>query len=318
MRRSVFLALLLAGLVAGCGTDSSDGDPQGATEASSPNTMPLPPVRLVLPPSKAEALEVVQARTPPLPVPQYRYVTSGTYPQVSGGDRSLSAVNAAITKAMVDHQRDYVRDGIYRTYGRHYKGFENSASPGIFTTGPRTMASSILSRPTKRAKASQPKLISASTTVVSALVPVLELYPGGNDGSVWMGFTVRAPGGSPVYLRDILKRPKQAIPAIGVIARSRLAHTDKGVHGELNSKMDREFVVRSFAPRAKHGVRWALTPTGFAIGYPVGSVSAVPSGRIAVTIPYWRLGPYLSGQGRELIAGVRWPLGPSGEQLGIH
>jgi hypothetical protein len=281
--RAVSLTVLGTAILAGSAATSSASTDSGRA----------------LPKSIATALQVIQVPAPPLPVPEYRYRTTGTYPQVVGAP---SAVNEGLTRAMLAHERDYVVDGIYRTYGRHYKGFEMSPSPGIF----RANWSSFWSRT---------EFTSASTGVVSVMIPMLELYPGGNDGDVWMGATVRVPSGSPVYLRDILGRPKQAIPAIGDLARARLSHTDKGVHYRLTSKMDREFVVRSFAPRAKHAVRWALTPTGLALGYPVGAVSTVPSGWVETTIPYWRLSPYLTKPGRKLIADVRWPLGPNGEQL---
>jgi hypothetical protein len=259
----------------------------GATSSAST------PSRLDLPPSSATPVEVVRIPTPPLPVPEYRYSTSGTYPQLTGAG-SLESANQGLTDALVAYQRNYVHQ-IYETYGHHYKGFILGPSRGVFDTY------SHYSSPAQR------EHLSASTGVASALIPVEQLYPGGNDGSTWMGLTVRVPSGSQVNLRDLFSRPKEAVPAIGRLARTRLAHTNKAVYGGLNSKMDRQFLVRSFAPRVKRGAQWALTPTGFAIGYPQGLVACVPCSRIDTTIPYWRLDPYLSASGRQLIADVRWP-----------
>src|SRR2546421_521883 len=55
--------------------------------------------------SSVSPLVVVEARTPPLRVPNYR--TSGTYPQVSGGHVRLKAVNAALRDALLNAQRRY-------------------------------------------------------------------------------------------------------------------------------------------------------------------------------------------------------------------
>jgi|SRR3954464_6135993 hypothetical protein len=278
--RVVLLAVSAIAFLAGSGTSAS---------ASSPS-------RLNLPPSSAVPLQVIQVATPPLPVPEYRYSTSGTYPQVTGAT-FIDAANRGLTNAMVAYQRRYVAK-IYRTYGHHYKGFLLGPSRGLFSTY------------SKYSIPSQLEHISASTGVVSALIPVEQLYPGGNDGSVWSGLTVRVADGSRVFLRDLFSRSKKALPAITRLARTKLAHTNNSVHASLNDKIDRQFMVHSFAPRPRHGAQWALTPTGFAIGYPQGLVSCVPCSRIDTTIPYWRLDRYLSDSGRQLIADVRWPHEP--------
>jgi hypothetical protein len=82
---------------------------------------------------------------------------------------------------MLAYQRDYVRV-IYNRYGHDYEGFTRYA--GVFTTGPKATGASRL------------EVVSASTAVVSALIPVVQLFPGGNDGSVWMGSRCRCHPGA--------------------------------------------------------------------------------------------------------------------------
>ena len=55
---------------------------------------------------EVQALRLSAKRTPPVGLRHYR--TRGTYPQVSGGDQDLDAVNAALAAAVRRDQRDYV------------------------------------------------------------------------------------------------------------------------------------------------------------------------------------------------------------------
>jgi hypothetical protein len=96
------------------------------------------------------ALTVVDASTPRFPVP--RYDTSGTYPQVRGGGLDLRKVNAALREAVLADQREYAPDA--RKAARIPNRYR-----GVYRTS--------IDR----------RLLSASTVVVSALMPATELYP---------------------------------------------------------------------------------------------------------------------------------------------
>jgi hypothetical protein len=114
----------------------------------------------------AAPLKVVQVATPRFLVP--RYNTFGTYPQVRGGRASLIAVNDALTQAVLREQRFYAVSARKAVRTRNpYRG--------VFQTG-------VVRR-----------FLSASTRVVSALLPVRELYPGGNDGDGWIAVTIHVP-----------------------------------------------------------------------------------------------------------------------------
>src|SRR5438045_1551729 len=106
----------------------------------------------------AQPLRLAAARTPRFVVGLYN--ASGTYPQVAGGGRKLRAVNAGLRGALAADQRRYV-SGIGDP---HDVGAECG---GIYATS------------------IDPRLVSASTVVVSALLPAVELYPCGNDGHGW-------------------------------------------------------------------------------------------------------------------------------------
>jgi len=110
---------------------------------------------------------LIEAPTPHFQVP--RYDTSGSIPQVSGTGMDLRKVNIALREAVLRDQREFApfaRKGAIGTA----KGYR-----GIYRTS--------VSR----------RLLSASTVVVSALMPAIEQYPGG----VWAKVGLRRRFASP-------------------------------------------------------------------------------------------------------------------------
>jgi hypothetical protein len=212
------------------------------------------------------SLRVVPVATPRFSVP--RYDTSGTYPQVDGGSASLVAVNHALRQAVVDEQRSYAvsaRKAI-RT-GNPYRG--------VFQT-------QVVRR-----------LLSASTSVVSALIPLRELYPGGNDGDGWIAVTVRVPSATSVRLDQLFRDPATALPRLAGEWLGRLTAAERThcVTGYLSF----------YSPSLRHYRNFALTPTGIAVGF--WQVPACE--RLAAIVPYAALRGYLSPLGRQLVAAVR-------------
>lgn len=204
-------------------------------------------------------------------------VTSGSYPQVSGGGLDLTLVNANLRRAVEDPQRSLASGA---TRGCR-------ASPLMKFTY-RTI-------PDKT-------LISASTKVVSALIPTLILPPLGNDGETWISETARVPSGVVVSFPSLIAGGRRGLSAVAVLIR-RQAIRDKACVG--NAVGDSSYGPRSFDLRGRYD--FALIRRGLAIGFANGQIAGPSCGRIEVTVPYALLQPYLSAAGRKLIADVRLP-----------
>ncbi len=236
--------------------------------------------------SNARALTVWEAATPRLKV--RRYDTSGTYPQVRGSRVDLIAVNSALRRAVLRAQQRYAREA--------RRELAEVPSPkeyrGVYQTWPKA------------------RLMSASTVVVSALVPVLELYPGGDDGGTWLSVTVRVPSGAPVGLRDLFAKPSQGLSVLAKAVKKEVMSSNACVRQSFRNALvpaNRADMAYGFDPTASNYRYFALTASGLAIGFPLGQVGAPPCNRVETTAPYDVVRPYLSRLGEELVAGVRRP-----------
>jgi hypothetical protein len=220
-------------------------------------------------PTKASALTVYEAPTPRFQVP--RYDTSGTYPQVRRDDVDLRAVNAALRRVVLEDQQRYAPSAraLAKVAGEH--------AVGVYQTS--------VDR----------RLLSASTVVVSALMPATELNPGGTEGDGWVAGTIRVPSRAAVRLTDLFARPAQALP---VLAREWKA--------QFRRTTPRRWVCVTqlpslLLPSASNYRNFALIPRGLAVGIH-GHASCAG---LQATVPYARLRPYLSKLGERLITGVR-------------
>jgi len=222
-------------------------------------------------PTTVLRLSVFEAPTPRFPVP--RYDTSGTYPQVRRGDIDLRAVNAALRRVVLEDQQRYSPSA------RAAAKVAGKDARGVYQTS--------VDR----------RLLSASTVVVSVLMPAIELYPGGTEGSGWVAGTVRVPSGAAVTLTDLFVRPAQALP---VLAREWKA--------QLRRTTPRRWVCVTqlpslLRPSTSNYRNFALIPRGLAVGIH-GHASCAG---FQATVPYASLRPYLSKLGLRLVSGVRPP-----------
>lgn len=237
--------------------------------------------------SRVSPLVVVEARTPPLRVPNYS--TSGTYPQVSGGPVSPKAVNAALRNALLGAQRQYAafvrREYVSSMPELFRPGYRYS---GTYRTSPRL------------------SLISASTVVVSALIPVQELLPGGTGGATWLSVTVQVPSGSPVGIRGLFSQPARGLRALASAVRRKVLATNSCIRGS-NRGPGGAITASGFAPTPRNYRYFALTAKGFAVGFPIDQVGGSSCSSVQATVPYGVVRPYLSNLGQRLIAGVRRP-----------
>lgn len=212
------------------------------------------------------SLAVVGAATPCFPV--QGYVTSGAYPNVRGSSLRVARTNVALRQAVVADQVGYAPAA-----SRHAA----PNGPGIYQT------------------AIDQRLISASSVVVSALIPALEVYPGGDGGQTWISATIEMRTGKSVSLRELLANPRLALPLLVKDWKTRFRGSPLWPSVAANPAR--------YTPTLAHYRHFALTPRGLAFGFrqaPAGS-------RFAAVIPYRLVHPYLSSLGRRLVAGVRRP-----------
>ena len=265
----VLAVVLLAS--SACANDTDDASDASAKEGAAE-------------PGGATALRLIAARTPRLDLPRYR--TRGVYPQVADGDGDLSAVNAALTAAVRSHVRETAR-----RFGR-----VDRESPPPHSVGNSGRYETSIDR----------ELTSASTEVVSVLVPVLALRPGGNAGRTWLSATVRVPSGVPVSVTRLFRKGS-GLTAVAEAARSRILATSRCVREGIEDPVVGPINRKGFAPIARNYRYFALTARGLAIGFPTGSIGATSCGRVVTVVPYDVLRPHLSETGRALVAGVRAP-----------
>jgi hypothetical protein len=213
-------------------------------------------------------LTVIAAPTPRLAVPLYD--TSGSIAQVTGSGIDLRRVNAVLREAVLRDQRAYA---------------------------PRARASAKVTGRICRGTYSvltNRGLLSASTVVVSALLPATELYPCGNDGKGWISITVRVPSGRRVTLAQLFRDPEgEGLYRLGV-AWFRVIARDWRLLCVFPHLSHYESTLRNYR-------YFALTPRGLALAF----WQEAACNRIEGIVPYRALQPYLSRLGKQLIAGVR-------------
>jgi hypothetical protein len=197
--------------------------------------------------STASALAVVELPTPPLDV--RNYLTSGTYPQVSGGDARLKRVNSEIRSAVVGAQREYAQE-VMRRWGASMPQLFEGDYPyaGVYTTSPRS------------------NLISASTVVVSALVPLRATAPGGTGGSTWISVTVAVRSGTRIGIADLFAQPDHGLRTLAAAARKKVVTTNACVRASVFDPIGGEVSARGFFPTAENYRHFALVPGGIVVG----------------------------------------------------
>jgi hypothetical protein len=229
---------------------------------------------------RASPLRVVPRPTPPLRVPHYR--TRGTYPQLSDHGIDLRRVNAALRNTVLAEQRRYARVALE----------QEARSPDPIRLGYKGLFET----------STVPRLISANTVGVSALIPVDEIFPGGHEAGYWLSVTVLVPSGTRVRLPDLFTNRNAALRAIAAAARKTLVRQNSCVRADL-ARDPRH--ARGFAPTATNYRHFALTTRGLTIGFPIGQVASGICNRVEASVPYAALRSGLSKLGKDLIAAIR-------------
>lgn len=234
--------------------------------------------------SAVAALTVTEVALPQFPVPNYR--TDGKFPRVNGTGVSLTAVNIGLNTALERDQQQYA------VLARQEEATDpvpmDPSDPGVYGMYP------------------DPKLISASSVVVSALVHDTELFPGGTDSNGWLGVTVRVPTGSPVTINQILDG-QPGLGALAAAAKASVLRANTCVRAGVEDPTVGALNAAGFEPTAQNYGAYALMPGGIAVGFRDEQVGAPVCGSPDVVVPYAVVEPYLSALGKKLVAGVRAP-----------
>jgi hypothetical protein len=225
------------------------------------------------------ALRVTQAPMPKLAVPNYE--TRGTYPQVTDDRTPLAKVNTALTNVVRSEQRRYAR-----VVRENQKYFSPLNDQGLFATNPRS------------------GVTSASSVVISTLIPLTRRFPGGTGGQVWLSATMRVPSGNSVSVGDLFADRSRGLRALAAAVRRQVVAGNSCIRQSIDVLPE---YATGFAPTTSNYRHFALTAGGVVIGLEGAQVGFVACNRVRTTVSYERLRAEFSPLARRLIAGVRQP-----------
>jgi Protein of unknown function (DUF3298) len=223
---------------------------------------------------KVIPLALAQARTPPS---GSRWVSVyGTYPRVFRAGLDLSAVNRWLRAAVVEDEREFVEEV-------ESDPPTNPVAPGFYRTWGKS------------------PLISASTAVVSALIPRREHLPAGAgaSGYGWVSATVQVRTARRIGIEDLFGGSASGLERLAREAQRRLEEHNLCVRDYRNKS--------GFAPTTPNYENFGLTVHGIVIGFTSYQVAYGICGRVAVRVPFSALRGSWSRLGVELIRGVREP-----------
>jgi hypothetical protein len=241
--------------------------------------------------ASAEIKSALTALTPPvytltqhlLPDPDFGlgYTTSGSYLQVSG-TTGLDAVNAALRRLITDDQQRG-KDSYQRLYGSTPP--MPGSGPGIYSSDPSAGE------------------VSASTAVVSALIPTTAVFPGGNDGDSWVSTTLLVPSATVVTLDSLFANPIQGLKAISDAAATHFLASNSCVSQALADPTSPNW--QSLTPTEDNYKYFAMTPAGLTIGFTQGALAAEACDRQSFTVGWPQLQSLLSSTGRKVVSELR-------------
>jgi hypothetical protein len=228
----------------------------------------------------ANRLTVTWVKVPA--IPERQVVTSGVFPQVSGGEMDLGRVNRALRAALI---ADELR------FARRLKAErpDPRTPPGVYQI------------------ASRGRFFSASTTVVSTLMLSVQILPGLNGGGDWFSETVAVPSGRHVALVDLFTLPRRGLSALAKAARSRVRRSNSCVRTSDDPSIGTHSYWHGFDPIPTNYRFFALLPGRIELGFPAGQVGTPPCGRVRVSVPYGLIERYLNPLGARLTAGATPP-----------
>lgn len=211
-----------------------------------------------------------------VPTMSAEFNPTGTYPQITG-QRGLEKVNAAIRDAIVaDQNRLWERRDTYAEYAKGEKGDYFILDEGRY--------------------------VSASSAIVSILLPVNQSLPGSRHSSSWVSVTVVVPSGDRVELTDLLLDP---VKGLDFVARATIEHYLADSESCVYANMISGGPISGLDPTIDNYGRFALMPSGLVIGFEAGQIAGMACGSQVATIEWRDLEPYLSERGASLVSALR-------------
>jgi hypothetical protein len=220
----------------------------------------------------ARSLAITEAPTPRLNVRGYE--TAGTFLQVTAtrgaAHVGVKAVNAALRAVVLWDERAYAPHA--RRWRRTF-----ARDDSVYATRPGLYATTV-----------DRKLVSASSVVVSAVLPAVRERAQSEGGAGWLAFIVDARSARRVTIDRLFRDSAIGRRAFGMAWVA-------AIRGDVCAAN-----YRAVYPEA---AQFALLPEGVAVAVPrVGAC-----GGNVTTVPYRALRPLLSSYGRLLVDGVRAP-----------
>lgn len=227
----------------------------------------------------AASVTVWEWSIPPLHVPYYR--TFGRFPNVKESGANLTKVNAALREDVTSDELAYANqaesqeshelsDGAPRSLFKKYPGLYQVLTPFVLT---------------------------ANRELISLLVPITRLFPGGTEGSGWISKTLTVPSGKPVALSEVVTSWMDFTGALSsksnVVARC---------GGRKLSQPLIAGIIRAVQTMATPPTHFALSASDLVLGYSNGEVAALSCSRVSIAIPYRVASPYFTRLGRTLMA----------------
>jgi hypothetical protein len=237
--------------------------------------------------SGAKPLAFNSVPTPKFAFPHYH--TIGSYLEVRTSTQSVVAVNAVLRSAVIrfEHRFKVAAEQELRSVGGYIP-----PEYGLFET------------------LTNVNFASANSDVVSVLLPTVQAYPAGVPYEAWLATTVMVSNGKSIDLsKALFVRQSSALHAIARAVYSDIVSgstpTERCVAEGLKIITNTAALRGGFAPTKSHYRYFALTSNGLAVGIPQAQVASDACGRVEETIPYKALLPYLSSNGKELVAAVQ-------------
>ncbi len=221
--------------------------------------------------------------------PNGQYSINANYVQITGAS-NLEAVNKALYEASKKDE-DQLSTGVAKL---------QPSNPGCSDGG-----CFYYSGPSAQVNDPDAELVvSASTAVVSVLIPVSN-ENGGEHDVWWIPVTLKVPSAQPIKLSNLFTNQSQALSVISAIARNQLTNSVGCVAQGLSDPMSGPVEAAQFAPTEQNYNYFALTTEGIVIGFVTGQVADVACGEHATTISWDSLRPYLSPSGQQIVADLR-------------
>ncbi len=236
-------------------------------------------------------LRISQVALPRLPVADY--VTLGTYPAPSGNSRLVASADASIHTLVKAFERKYARSArpyVRMCLAKGPRWCQEAGGKGEFRFFSRTRNSIWRGLPER---------VSASSLVVSALIPTLQLYPGGTDGMEWFSLTVQEPAGRQIHLRDLFRNPSVGMKLVARETRHRMLSADPWLRAYVKGPDTVGSNASGFNPSGDNYSHFALTVHGLVIGF--DNLQLGYGGPLNVTIPYAAIDGRMSKLGKTLV-----------------